>query len=422
VTTAAAAERPSRRRAGPTTVARGHLEYHLLVLVSLALVAFGLVMVYSASSGRAIVGESDPMYYLKRQAIFAVAGLALMVVFSRLDFRSLRLLAPPLLIGSAVLLVAVLVLASQVNGARRWLTVGPVAIQPSEFAKLALALWVAGVLSRRPVPRTLGEFIRPIGVVTAIACGLILLEPDLGTVIAIAVMVGAMLLVSGAPFRLLVGAGALAFGLAAAAIWLEPYRRTRFLSFLDPWSDPQGAGYQTVQAMISLGSGGPFGVGLGQSVGKVNYLPEAHTDMIFAIIGEELGLIGASLVIAAFAVVGYAGFNIALQCRNLFGKRLAAGITAMILGQAALNVSAVMGLAPLTGIPLPFVSYGGSSLLVTLVCVGILLNIATSHASQIATAEVPDRRRRNRGTRSSVARDRGGADGARRRRRVRGVA
>ena len=242
---------------------------------------------------------------------------------------------------------------SPLNGARRWLTVGPFAIQPSEFAKLALVIWVAGVLSRRPVPRTLGALMKPIGIVTGLFAVLILLEPDLGTVIVIAVMIGAMLLVSGAPFRLFLTAGGLAFALAAVAIWLEPYRRSRFFSFLDPWSDPQGAGYQTVQAMISLGSGGPFGVGLGQSVGKVNYLPEAHTDMIFAIVGEELGLVGAAALIGAFALLGYAGFNIALQCRNLFGKRLAAGITAMILGQAAINLAAVMGIAPLTGIPAP---------------------------------------------------------------------
>ncbi len=401
---------------------RTSFEYHLLVLVSLALVAFGLVMVYSASSGRAIVGDSDPMYYLKRQALFAVAGVVAMVVCSRLDFRAFRSLAPPLLVCSALLLVVVLALALPVNGARRWLTVGPFAIQPSEFAKLALVIWVAGVLSRRPVPRTLGALMKPIGIVTGLFAVLILLEPDLGTVIVIAVMIGAMLLVSGAPFRLFLTAGGLAFALAAVAIWLEPYRRSRFFSFLDPWSDPQGAGYQTVQAMISLGSGGPFGVGLGQSVGKVNYLPEAHTDMIFAIVGEELGLVGAAALIGAFALLGYAGFNIALQCRNLFGKRLAAGITAMILGQAAINLAAVMGIAPLTGIPLPFVSYGGSSLLVILACVGILLNIATNGASQIATAEVPDRRRRNRGPRASGSRGRRGADGARRRRDVRGVA
>jgi cell division protein FtsW len=415
--TTAAAERGARREG-----LGGQLEYHVLLLVTLALVAFGLVMVYSASSGRAVVGAGDPMYYLKRQALFAVAGLGLMTLFARLDFRSLRALAPPLLLASGALLVLVLVAAPPVNGARRWLAVSGFAVQPSELAKLSLALFVAGVLSTRPVPRTVGELLRPIGLVAGFACGLILLEPDLGTVIAVAVMVGAMLLVAGAPFGLLVRSGTLALGLALAAVWLEPYRRTRFFSFLDPWADPQGAGYQTVQAMISLGSGGPFGVGLGQSVGKVNYLPEAHTDMIFAIVGEELGLIGAAVLIAAFVAFGYAGFNVALRCRNLYGKRLAAGITAMILGQAALNLSAVMGLAPLTGIPLPFVSYGGSSLVVVLACVGILLNIATNDASAVATAEGPDRRRRHRRSRPPVARDRGGADRARGRRHVRRIA
>jgi cell division protein FtsW len=413
----AAAVRPGSRAAD-----QGQLEYHLLVLVTLALVAFGLVMVYSASSGSAIVGAGDPMYYLKRQALFAGLGLVGMAFFARLDYRSLQRLAPPLLLGSCILLVLVLLAAPPVNGARRWLAVGGFAVQPSEFAKLALAIWVAGVLAKRPAPRTLGELFRPLGLVSGIACGLVLLEPDLGTVIAVGIMLGATLLVAGTSLRLLASAGALALGLALAAIWLEPYRRTRFFSFLDPWADPQGAGYQTVQAMISLGSGGPFGVGLGQGVGKVNYLPEAHTDMIFAIIGEELGLVGSAAVILAFVAFGYAGFNVALRCKEPFGKRLAVGLTAMILGQAALNMSAVMGLAPLTGIPLPFVSYGGSSLLVVLCSVGVLLNIAVNRAARSAPAEVPDRRRRDRRPRAAVAGSRGGADRARRDRRVRGVA
>ena len=204
------------------------------------------------------------------------------------------------------------------------------------------------------------------------------------------------------------------------AVWLEPYRRARLFSFLNPWQDAQGAGFQTVQAMIGLGSGGIFGVGLGQSVQKANYLPEAHTDMIFAIIGEELGLVGATAVIAAYCAFAYLGLKIALQCKDPFGKRLAAGLTALVCGQAAINLAAVMGLAPLTGIPLPFVSYGGSSLVVALACVGILLNIAGNAGA--GAKSIPDRSRRDGGARPARARNRRGAAKPRSTRDVRRVA
>jgi len=381
------------------------LEYHLLVLVTLGLVAFGLVMVYSASSARALLSSDAPSYYLKRQAIYALMGLVALVVLSRFDFHRLRHATQPLLAITFALLVAVLVIGTAVNGARRWIPIGFMNFQPSELAKLVLALWAAALLARRPAPRTLGELAKPIGVVIGLACALILVEPDLGTAIAIAIMVSAILVVSGTRLRLLASAASIAVGIVLLAIWLEPYRRERIFSFLDPWHDPQGAGFQAVQSMIALGSGGVFGVGLGESVQKIYYLPEASTDMIFAIVGEELGLIGAAGVIAAFAVFAYAGFNIALRCRDPYGKRLAAGITALICGQAAVNVSAVMGLAPLTGIPLPFVSYGGSSLVVGLAAVGILLNIASNHAV-VRETEVPDRGRRNRRTRASGTRRR----------------
>jgi len=384
---------------------RGGLEYHLLVVVTLGLVAFGLVMVYSASSARATLAADDPAYYLKRQGAYALLGIVALVLLSRTDFRRLRYLVPPLLLASFALLVAVLVLGTPVNGARRWLTLGPATLQPSELAKLALALWVAAYLSRSPAPQSLRELIRPIGVVFGAALALILVEPDLGTAIAIVVMLAAVLVVAGTRFSTLAGAGVIGVSLIAAAIWLEPYRRERILSFLDPWQDPQGAGFQSVQAMLALGSGGFFGVGLGESVQKVYYLPEASTDMIFAIIGEELGLVGAFAVLGAFVVFGYAGFNVALACRDPFGKLLAAGITALICGQAAVNVSAVMGLAPLTGIPLPFVSYGGSSLVVMLASVGILLNIAVNHAAE-SSATAPDRRRGDGGSRPARARGR----------------
>jgi cell division protein FtsW len=384
---------------------RPSLDYHLLVLVTLGLVAFGLVMVYSASSARAALAADDPAYYLKRQAVYALAGVVALALLSRMDYRRLRFAVAPLLLASFALLVAVLVLGTPVNGARRWLTLGPATLQPSEFAKLALVLWLAAFLARRPAPQSLGELLRPIGLVVGAAFALVIVEPDLGTAIAISIMAGAVLVVAGTRLPTLAAAGALGFFLVAAAIWLEPYRRERLLSFLDPWQDPEGAGFQSVQAMIALGSGGFFGNGLGESVQKVYYLPEASTDMIFAIVGEELGLLGAFGVIAAFVAFGYAGFNIALGCRDPFGKLLAAGITALVCGQAAVNVSAVMGLAPLTGIPLPFVSYGGSSLVVGLASVGILLNIAVSDAAG-ARAEMPGRRRRDGRSRPARARGR----------------
>ncbi len=385
--------------------AGGGLEYHLLVVVTLGLVAFGLVMVYSASSARAALAADDPAYYLKRQAAYALLGIVALVLLSRTDYRRLRYVVPPLLLASFVLLVAVLVVGTPVNGAKRWLTLGPATLQPSELAKLALALWVAAYLSRTPAPRSLGELIRPIGIVFGAVLALVLIEPDLGTAISVAIMLSAILVVAGTRFVTLAGAGAIAVSLVLAAIWLEPYRRERILSFLDPWQDPQGAGFQSVQAMLALGSGGFFGVGLGESVQKVYYLPEASTDMIFAIIGEELGLFGAFSVLAAFVAFGYAGFNVALSCREPFGKLLAAGITALICGQAAVNVSAVMGLAPLTGIPLPLVSYGGSSLIVMLASVGILLNIAVNDAAE-SSSKLPDRRRGDGRPRAARARGR----------------
>ncbi|MDH4346877.1 MAG: FtsW/RodA/SpoVE family cell cycle protein, partial [Thermoleophilia bacterium] len=208
-----------------------------------------------------------------------------------------------------------------------------------------------------------------------------------------------------------------AVAVGGAAIWLEPYRRSRMLSFLDPWQDPEGAGFQTVQAMIGIGSGGITGQGLGQGIQKINFLPEAHTDMIYAVVGEELGLVGSTLLVAAFVAFAWAGFRVALACRDPFGKRLAAGLTTLVCGQAALNIAAVLGIAPLTGIPLPFVSYGGSSLLVLLAGVGILLNIAVNE--RVAEARVRGRGRGNRGSRAPGTRRRRGAARSRRDRDVR---
>ena len=394
----------TRRRAD-----QGQLEQRLLILVTLGLVAFGLVMVFSATSASAALGEGDPMRFLIKQGLYAVAGLVLLAVFTRIDYHALRPLAPILLAVAFVGCVAVLAVAPSINGAQRWFLVGPISIQPAEIAKLAVLVWACAVLSRRPVPTTLGELLKPVGIVVALFGALIVIEPDLGTTIALFVMIAGILLVSGVPFRLFALTATLALGAGALAIWMEPYRRERLFSFLDPWKDAQGAGFQNVQAIIGMGSGGITGEGLGQGIQKVNFLPEAHTDMIFAVVGEELGFVGSSLVIAAFAVFAWAGFRVALQCRDPFGKRLAAGITTLICGQAAVNLAAVLGIAPLTGIPLPFVSYGGSSLLVLLCCVGVLLNIAVNE--RVVEARVRDRGRGN--SRSRPARARGGGSAPR---------
>jgi cell division protein FtsW len=399
---------------------RGELNFRLLILVTLALVAFGLVMVYSATSAAAAVGGKDPSYYLKRQGIYAALGIVLMVVAQRWDYRRLKALAPMLILGSLGLLVAVLAIGPAINGARRWISLGPAVFQPSELAKLALAIWAAAYLSRRPAPQDLRELWRPVGALAAVFCVLLILEPDMGTAIALMVMLIGMLVVAGTPARTLASAMTIAGALATIAIWMEPYRRARFFAFLDPWHDAQGTGFQIVQAMIGMGSGGWFGVGLGQGIQKIFYLPEAHTDMMLANIGEELGLVGVVAVIGAYALFAYAGFDIALRCKDPFGKRLATGLTVLICGQAAVNMLAVMGSAPLTGIPLPFLSYGGSSLVVLLAGVGILLNIAQRGSS--ATASVSDRSRGNGRTRPARARDSGRPDRARRPRDVRRVA
>jgi cell division protein FtsW len=389
----------------------GHSDQRLVAFVTLGLVAFGLVMVYSATSASAALGNGDPMSYLKRQAVYAFIGVVLMILASRFDYHRLRYLAPPFLLVALGLCAAVLVLGPAINGARRWFVVGPASFQPSELAKLALCLFAAGYLARRREPRTLGELVKPLGLLTAIFCGLIVVEPDLGTTITLCGMMLAILLVAGVPARLLLVASLLATGVGIVAIWTEPYRRARMFSFLDPWSDAQGSGFQIVQATIGIGSGGFTGAGLGEGVGKISYLPEAHTDMIFAVIGEELGLVGSTFVIAAFAVLAIAGFRIALRCPDRFGKLLAAGITALVCGQAAINLAAALGIAPLTGIPLPFVSYGGSSLVVLLAGVGVLLNIAVN--AKVVESSVRDRGGRDRRARSARAGRRRSASRAR---------
>jgi cell division protein FtsW len=381
-------------------------EWNLLVLVTTALLLFGLVMVYSASSGSAALGNGNPLGFLERQVTYAVIGVALLVVVSRLDLDRIRAFAPTLVVAALVCCFGVLAVGPRINGARRWIDVGPLVFQPSELAKLALVVWTAAYLSRHRPPGTLKELARPIGFLVLLFAVLVLVEPDLGTALTLLLVVGAILLVSGTRLQLLATAYGIVIALAAIAAWWSPYRRDRLLTFLDPWKDPTGAGLQNVQALISLGSGGIFGRGLGSGIEAYGgYLPEAHTDMMFAVVGEELGLVGVTLVIMAFSAFAYAGIRLAISTRDPFAKRLAAGITALVCGQAAINMAAAVGLAPLTGIPLPFVSYGGSSLVVMLVAVGVLLNIARDGGR--AAAAIPDRGRRDGRARRAGTRRRG---------------
>ena len=395
-------------------------EWHVLTLVTLALTAFGIVMVYSATSASAVVGGANPMSYLERQGTYAVLGVAGMIVASRWKYTRLRLIAPTLVVGALVGCAAVLVIAQPINGARRWVSFGPATFQPSELAKLAFTVWLAAHLAKRKPPASLHELWRPIGALLGVFLILILLEPDLGTAITLAVMAGAVLFASGTRVRTL-GSGVVLLSLVGLLVVMsKAYMRARVFSFLDPWQDPQGAGFQIVQAQIGLGSGHFLGEGLGQGVQKIHYLPEAHTDMIFAVIGEELGLVGTASLIVAYLLFAWAGLKTALQCPDPFGKRLAAGLTALVCCQAAINLAAVLGMAPLTGIPLPFVSYGGSSLVVELFSVGILLNIASSGAR--TASEVFDRGRRNGRTRAAGTRSGERALEPRRPRDVRRVA
>jgi cell division protein FtsW len=356
------------------------LEHSILLTVTLCLLAAGAVMVYSASSAEALLsGEGDPARFLKRYVLYAALGLIAMRVCSRLSLRAVKRVTPALLLAGFLLTVAVMIpgVGVQVNGATRWLSAGPVQFQPSELLKVALVLYAASLLAARPRRvRTLDGLVKPLAIVVGAACVLLLAQPDMGTALVICASIGALVVVAGARLRHLGMLGAALAVLTLIMALVEPYRRERLTAFLDPWADAGDTGFQAVQAMIAIGSGGPFGVGLGESVQKVFYLPEAHTDMILAIIGEELGLVGIGCVIVLYALLAYAGLRAAKIAGDRYTKLLGAGLTALILCQATLNLFAVLGLAPLTGVPLPFISYGNSNMIVLLGAMGLVLNIA----------------------------------------------
>jgi cell division protein FtsW len=355
------------------------LEYSLLLTATLCLLAFGAVMVFSASSARSLLNNGGSgFYYLERTVVFGAIGLIVMRFASIRGVAAVKVMTPLLLLTSLFLLFAVLLpgVGTTVNGAQRWVGGGLVQFQPSELAKIAIVLYGAYLLAAEPKrARTLAG-LGPYLLVVGLAVLLIAKEPDLGTAIVVSFAVCCVLFLGGVKPRTLAPVGALIALLAVVMIAMHPYQEARLTGFLHPGSDTSGSGFQAKQATIAVGSGGLFGQGLGESVQKASYLPEAHTDMIAAVIGEELGLAGMFVLIGLFGMFGYAGLRAAHRARDRFSKLLAAGLTSLIMAQAALNLFAVLGLAPLTGVPLPFVSYGGTSLVITLAAAGLILNVA----------------------------------------------
>jgi cell division protein FtsW len=409
---------PSWSRPKPTPMT---FEHSMLRTATLCLIAFGAVMVYSASSGTSLLnGGGDSSMYLKRYLMSAAVGLIALGYFSRNGVAAAKRYTPVLLVVSIAGLLLVLVpgFGVQANGARRWIGAGPLQIQPSEIAKLALVLYSAGLIAAKPKRIRSLKGVRPLLLVAATMALLIIVEPDLGTAIVISLTLGALLVVSGVKLRHL---GTLFGSLILCVLLLallEPYRRARLTAFLDPWADAHGSGFQSVQAMIAIGSGGPFGVGLGQSVQKLFYLPEAHTDMILAVIGEELGFVGIAGVLFLYGMIAYAGLRAARMARDLYSKLLAAGITSVILIQATVNFFAVLGVLPLTGVPLPFISYGNSNLVVLLAGMGILINVAQRPAAKAKLRLVNEDRKKDADSRDRGRRDRrtrGAGAGGRRR-------
>jgi cell division protein FtsW len=406
---------PRARRVAPP------LEHRILTTATLCLLAFGAVMVYSASSPLGLgsgsgLGTGEFVRYL----IFGAIGLVLMRVLARgglqlLNERVVKLM----LIGSVALLLLVLApgFGIDVNGARRWFAAGPIQFQPSEVAKLALVVYVAHYLAKNPKringSRGMVPLIAPIAIAAGPACLLVLVEPDMGTTLVIVFALAALLVAAGMPLRQLALLGAIGAGIVVLFVIAQPYQRARLTSFLHPWSSKSTAGFQAVQGQIALGSGGLFGVGLGQSVQKVFYLPEAQTDFILAVVGEELGVMGICLVAVLYGMIAYAGLRTARRAASRYAKLLATGLTSLILCQGILNIFVVLGIAPLTGVPLPFISYAPTNLCVMLAAVGLLLNIAQPGARRLRAVQTsppdaaPDRDRRRRDRRARRAGDRG---------------
>jgi cell division protein FtsW len=355
-----------------------------MFFATLALLFVSVVMVYSASVVVADQKFQQPYMFATKQVMWVAFGLAILSMVMRVDYRTYQneRLIWALLGGVGVLLVAVL-FAREINGTRRWFAIGGFGIQPSELAKLVAILFTALILDRRMHRvNDLRYAMMPIGLVVAMMLGLILLEPDFGTAVSLLGIVAVMVFAAGLSYKYLLASVALLLPLLALVLIQAPYRVKRILTFMDPWADPLGEGFQIIQSLIAVGTGGMLGRGLMEGRQKMFYLPEPHTDFIYAVIAEETGLIGALFILLCFGVLAWRGMMAALRAPDRFGSFLALGITMMIVMQAYVNISVVLGLAPTKGIPLPLLSAGGSSLLITLLGVGVLLNI-----SQHANAE-----------------------------------
>lgn len=413
----------SGRRSG--TAAGQPLEQRILLTATLCLLAMGAVMVYSSSSASSVLAKhGSGTGYLVKFVLYGTFGLLLMRVLARDGLARVQGIVAPLLAVSFVLVLAVHVphVGVSVNGARRWLGSGPFQFQPSELLKVALVLYSATLLARRPQRvMDLRELSRPLGFVTGAACLLVATQPDIGTAMVIAFTTGALLVAAGIPMRNLAIIAGSAFAVVVLYAIARPYARARLTSFVDPWAHASGSGFQAVQGQIAIGSGGLFGVGPGQSVQKIFYLPEAHTDFILAVIGEELGVVGIAAVLLLYGMIAYAGLRAAKAARSLYGALIAVGVSSLIVSEAILNVFAVLGLAPLTGVPLPFVSYGSSSMIVMLAAMGLLLNVASGATGHVrAVPQRRDVRRREparweREPRAAQDRDRSRRDGGSRR-------
>jgi cell division protein FtsW len=367
----------------------------VLLIVTGLLTAIGIVMVFSASSAVAYTQYHDAGYYLKRELLWAAIGIAALVLGMKLDYTKLRPAAPWIFVLAVVLLAAVLVpsLGFVEGGARRWLSARFFTFEPSEFTKLALVLFLANLFSARS--EGAASFSRagfPALFAVGICFALVMREPDLGTASLYLLTTFVLLFVAGAPLLQLALEAAIAIPALLIFIYSSAYRRDRFLAFLHPWRDPQGTGYHIIQSLYALGSGGLFGLGLGQSRQKFGYLPAQHTDFIFSIIGEELGFVGAVAIVFLFLAFAYQGIRIASRAEDRFGFYLAVGLTTSIVLQALINVGVVTASWPVTGVPLPFISYGGTSLVITLFSVGLLASI--SRGRRRAAASLPATRQK----------------------------
>ena len=366
----------------------------LLFTATLLLVCTSVVMVYSASAVMAMERFQQPYWFLTKQAAWALMGLLLVPIVMRIDYRQYRQPAViwTMLALATAALVAVL-FSRPVNGASRWLGVGPFGVQPSELAKIAIIIFTAALLERR-MERIddVSYSLIPIAIVVGGIVALILAEPDLGTAAVVAMIAAAMVFAAGVSYRYVLGLALASLPAFYLLVMTSEYRRRRVFAFLDPWSDPLGTGYQMIQSMTAVGTGGIVGRGLMGGVQKLFYLPEPHNDFIYAVISEELGLAGATVVLACFGVIIWRGLRTAVRAPDRFGAFLAIGLTVMVVFQAFFNISVVLGLLPPKGIPLPFVSAGGSSLLINLIGMGILLNVS-QHASpsHVVTTAIPPR-------------------------------